>query len=55
MFHFTRIPVGPTNSGAVFQSVINLVIADNGLKAIFAYIDDVIICAKNKKDHGRNL
>ena len=55
LFQFTRVPFGFTNSVDVFQRVINSIITDNGLKAAFAYINDVIVCGETKEDHNRNL
>ena len=55
LFQLTRIPFGLTNSVAVFQRVIDSIIADNNLDATFAYIDDVIICGENQEDHDRHL
>lgn len=55
LFHFTRVPFGLTNSVAVFQCVMNSIIAHNGLVATFAYTDDVIVCGEDEDDHYRNL
>ena len=54
-FQFTRIHFGLINSVAVFQRVIDSIIADNNLDATFAYIDDVIIYGENQEDHDRHL
>ena len=55
LFHFSRVPFGLTNSVAVFQRAMDTIIADNNLQATYAYIDDVIICGKDDKDHDLKL
>lgn len=55
LLQFTRVPFGLSNSVAVFQRIMDSIIADNKLQATYAYIDDVIVCGVSKEDHDQNL
>ena len=55
LYHFNRIPFGLTNAVSAFQRAISTIISDNELENTFAYIDDIIVCGKDKEDHDSNL
>lgn len=55
LYQFRRIPFGVTNGVACFQRVIDSIIAKEKLSCTFAYIDNVIICGKDKNEHDQNL
>lgn len=55
LLQFTRIPFGLTNAVAGFQRTMDSIITDSGLKGTYAYIDDVIVCGKDKAEHDLNL
>ena len=55
LYQFCRIPFGVTNGVACFQRTIDDLINKSNLSGTFAYIDNVIICGKDKCDHDNNL
>jgi len=55
MFRFVLTPVGLCNAGAMFQRVIDMVLAGVSFDACLAYIDDVIIFSKTIDDHFTRL
>jgi hypothetical protein len=55
LYQFQRIPFGVTNGVACFQRVIDSIIKSEGLKGVYAYLDDITICGKNQEDHDKNL
>ena len=55
LYQFRRIPFGVTNGVACFQRVIDSIIKAEGLKGVYAYLDDITICGRNQEDHDQNL
>lgn len=54
-YEFLRMPFGLKGAPGTFQRLMNKVLAGlNGLKA-FVYLDDIIIYAKDLKDHSQEL
>ena len=47
--------MGVTNGAAAFQRVMNDIIAANSLKEAYAYLDDLTICGRIRKEHDENL
>ncbi|MGL4482017.1 MAG: RNase H-like domain-containing protein, partial [Lactococcus garvieae] len=55
LYQFKRIPFGVTNGVACFQRVMNNIISKQKLSDTYAYVDNVIICGRNKDQHDDNL
>ncbi|GFU50197.1 retrovirus-related Pol polyprotein from transposon opus [Trichonephila clavipes] len=55
LYQFLRVPFGVTNGVACFQRVIDKIIEDEGLTLTYPFIDDVIVCGKDQKEHYDNL
>jgi len=55
LYQYCRLPFGVTNGVSCFQRIIDSVIADNGLKQTFAYLDSITIGGFDKADHDRNF
>ena len=55
LYQFTRLSFGLTNAVAIFQRIMNSTIRDNNLERTYAYLDDVIICGRDKTEHDKNL
>jgi hypothetical protein len=54
-YEFLRIPFGLKGAPGTFQRLMNRVLIGlNGLK-VFVYLDDIIIYAKDLKDHAQKL
>jgi len=53
LFKYNTLPFGIKNSPAIFQTVINNVLA--GINNCVAYMDDILIYSKSKEDHGTIL
>ncbi|MCP3666896.1 MAG: DDE-type integrase/transposase/recombinase [Gammaproteobacteria bacterium] len=50
---FKRLPMGLTDSGAVFQKQVELTLA--GEEGVDAYVDDILIRGKTRKEHDERL
>ena len=50
LYEFTRLPFGLTNSVAAFQRIMSSIIKNNNLNGTFAYIDDIVIGGRIKKN-----
>ena len=55
LFQFTRFPFDVINGVAAFQRKIHRIIADENLKDIVAYLDDVTVCDRKQEEHDDNL
>ncbi len=55
LYQFKRIPFGVTNGVSAFQRVMDSMITSENLEGTFAYLDDVTVCGKDKKEHDVNL
>ncbi|XP_066950829.1 uncharacterized protein [Macrobrachium rosenbergii] len=55
LYQFTRLCFGLTNGVAAFQRIINDIIRTNGLKGVYAYLDDVVVCGNTQEEHDENL
>ncbi|GFX32208.1 retrovirus-related Pol polyprotein from transposon opus [Trichonephila clavipes] len=55
LYQFLRVPFGVITGVACFQRVIDKIIEDEGLTFTYPFIDDVIVCGKNQKEHDDNL
>lgn len=55
LYQFKRIPFGVTNGVACFQRVIDGIIKSEGLKGVYAFLDDVTVCGSSKVEHDQNL
>lgn len=55
LYQFCRVPFGVTNGVACFQRVIDEIVKSEGLKGVYAYLDDITICGKDQDKHDRNL
>ena len=55
LYQFRRLAFGLTNAGSVFQELMQNIIDIHELGNTFAYLDDVIVCGKTKKEHDENL
>ena len=38
-----------------FQRVIDAILQEHDCKATFAYLDDITVCGKTRKEHDQNL
>lgn len=54
-YEFIRLPMGLKNSPAIFQRVMNLVLAGCLGKYAFIYIDDVVIYSKTAEEHIKHV
>lgn len=54
-YRWVRMPMGLSSSPLTWQRAINTVLADLMGKGVYVYLDDVIICAKNKLEHDITL
>ena len=55
LYQFKRIPFGVTNGVACFQRVIDKIIESERLQGVYAYLDDITVCGKNKEEHDIRL
>ena len=53
LYKYRRLPVGISSAPALFQKVMNKVLA--GLKGVAFFMDDIPITGVNDKDHVENL
>uniref|UniRef100_A0A8C4WTX5 ribonuclease H n=1 Tax=Eptatretus burgeri TaxID=7764 RepID=A0A8C4WTX5_EPTBU len=52
LYQFRRIPFGVTNGVACFQRVMDDIISDENLKDTFVYVDNVMVCGKDRGGGG---
>ena len=55
LYQYKRLPFGVTNGCAVFQKVIDEFIRRNGLRKVYAYLDDLIVTCSTWEEHDKNL
>ena len=55
LYQLTWLPFGVTNGVACFQREMMKFVEDNHVKAVFPYIDNIIIGGKDQDDHDTNL
>ena len=55
LYQYKRLPFGVTNGSAVFQKVIDEIIHRNGLRKVYAYLDDLIVTGSTGEEHDKNL
>ncbi|XP_036340634.1 uncharacterized protein LOC118750003 [Rhagoletis pomonella] len=55
MYIFTRMPFGLRNAPATFQRLIDRLKVSLGKIVLVAYLDDIILCSKNFKEHLEEL
>jgi transposase InsO family protein len=53
LFRYNRMPFGIANAPAIFQRIIDQVIA--GIPNCIAYLDDILLTGKNEEEHLRTL
>ena len=53
LFRYNRMPFGISNASAIFQRIIDQVIA--GIPNFIAYFDDILISGANEKEHLQAL
>ncbi len=53
LFHYKRLPMGLTDSGAIFQRLVAQTLA--GLKGAVTYIDDILVYGVIQEEHDGNL
>nr|GEV84799.1 hypothetical protein [Tanacetum cinerariifolium] len=54
-FEFTVMPIGLTNTLAVFMDLMNRVFRSYLDKFVIVFIDDILICSKTREDHVEYL
>jgi len=55
LYQFRRLPFGLTNAVAVFQRIMIDLIQKYNLNKTYAYLDDIIICGDDEREHDYNL
>ena len=55
LFHYTRLPYGLVNAPVSFQSLVAGIFRNMTQDYVLVYIDDVLICSCNIKDHLKHL
>lgn len=55
LYQFRRVPFGVTNGVACFQRIMDRLVAENNLEAVFVYIDNITIGGMDQKEHDENL
>uniref|UniRef100_A0A1I7T584 Reverse transcriptase n=1 Tax=Caenorhabditis tropicalis TaxID=1561998 RepID=A0A1I7T584_9PELO len=53
LFYYNRMPFGVKTAPAIFQQVVDTMIA--GLQGVAAYMDDLIICGSTIEEHNQRL
>ena len=53
LFEFQVMPFGLTNALSTFQDMMNHVLSDLMNVGVLAYMDDILVYAKTKKEHDR--
>lgn len=54
-YEFTRLPFGLKNAPSIFQRTLDDILREHIGRICFVYMDDIIIFAKNEKEHYDNL
>ena len=55
LHQFSRIPFEFKNAVPCFQRVIDAITTEHDYKDTFAYLDDITVCGKTRKEHDKNL
>ena len=55
LFNFRRMPFGCTNAPAVFQRLMNSVLADYIGKSVMVYLDDIVVFSRTREEHDQHL
>ena len=55
LFQFKRMPFGLTNGPAVFQRMMNHVLAPYLGKSVMVYLDDIVIFSRNPEEHEQHV
>jgi hypothetical protein len=55
LFQFTRMPMGMSNSGSVFQRAMDAALSGLKWKVCICYIDDIIVFSKTFQEHKEHL
>jgi hypothetical protein len=53
LFQYTRVPFGVKSAPAIFQQLVDNMIA--GLKHVVAYLDDIIVAAPTRESHNQAI
>ncbi len=53
LFRYKRLPMGLTESGAIFQWLVSQMLA--GCKGVILYFDSILIYGENQEEHDLNL
>ena len=55
LFQFRRLPFGLTNAVAIFQRLMDNIIAENHLEGVHVYVDNITITGESQKQHDINV
>ena len=55
LYQFNRVPFELKNAVPCFQRVVNQIISKFNCKGTFAYLDDITVCGRTRKEHDKNL
>ena len=55
LWQFTRMPFGPTNSGAVYARFVDMILSTIRSQNVVAYIDDILVFTKDLEGHLKQL
>ena len=55
LYQFCRVPFGVTNGVPCFQRAMDSLVADNSLKGVIPYMDNITICGRTQVEHDENL
>ncbi|CAG2212498.1 unnamed protein product [Mytilus edulis] len=55
LYQFRLVPFGVTNGAACFQRIIDRLVTENNLEAVFVYIDNITIGGMDQNEHDENL
>ena len=55
LFHFKRMPFGLTNAPALFQRLMNRVLAQYIGTSVMVYLDDIVIFSRSPVDHEKHV
>ena len=55
LFQFKRMPFGLANGPAVFQRLMNQILAPLVGKTVMVYIDDIVVFSKTEEEHAQHI